>query len=82
MMNRLSRWFALFLVGILFIAGCLSMIGAPIARYITGEDYYLWVMLGVSFVTLSLALVGSKLVLWYRMKYDAIFKNKTVQISP
>jgi hypothetical protein len=27
---------------------------------------------GLSFVTLLLALIGSKLVLWYRMKYDAI----------
>jgi hypothetical protein len=71
-MNRLSRWFASFLVWILFIAGCLSMVGAPIARYITEEDYYLWVMLGMSFVTLSLAFIGSKLVLWYRVKYDAI----------
>jgi magnesium-transporting ATPase (P-type) len=71
-MNRSSKWFSLFLVWILFIAGCLSMLGSPIARYITGEMYYLWIMLGVSFVTLSLALIISKLVLWHRVRYDSI----------
>ena len=61
-MNGFSRQFVVFFVWILFITGCVSMIGAPIARYVTGQEYYLWLMLGVSFVSLLLARAAIELV--------------------
>jgi hypothetical protein len=38
------------------------MLLSPIARYKTGEEQYLWIFLGVSFVALIIALAINKLL--------------------
>ena len=51
-----------FLVWILFLVGCASFLASPLARYVTGEDFWLWVMVGISFGALAMALGIIKLI--------------------
>ena len=61
-MDSMARTLAQYLVWALTFIGCLCMLLSPVARYATGEELYLWVTLGASFVALILALGVYKLV--------------------
>lgn len=60
-MDSLVKSLAQFLVWLLICIGCLCMLLSPVARYATGEELYLWIALGASFVALMLALGVYKL---------------------
>jgi hypothetical protein len=60
-MDSIVRSLAQFLVWALIFIGCACMILSPVARYATGEELYLWIALGTSFVALMLALGVYKL---------------------
>jgi len=61
-MSNMFKALSLTVVWILFLVGCSSFLISPLARYMTGEDFWLWVMVGISFTALVLALGIIKLV--------------------
>ncbi len=46
----------------LFFIGCFSLLLSPVARYVTREDLWLWVAVGISTTALLLALMLSKII--------------------
>ena len=62
MMDNLLKAMGQFTVWALIFIGSACMLLSPIARYATGEEFYLWVLLGASFVALLLALAITKLL--------------------
>lgn len=60
-MDSMVRTLAQCLVWALTFIGCLCMLLSPVARYATGEELYLWIALGASFVALIMALGVYKL---------------------
>ena len=61
-MDNLLKAMAQFTVWALIFIGGACMLLSPIARYATGEEFYLWILLGASFVALLLALGINKLL--------------------
>jgi hypothetical protein len=61
-MQNTFKSLSLTAVWILFLAGCVSFLISPVARYVTGEEFWLWIAVGVSFIALVLALGFIKLV--------------------
>jgi hypothetical protein len=61
-MDNIVKSLAQLIVWILITVGGLCMLLSPIARYATGEEQYLWIFLGASFVALVIALAINKLL--------------------
>lgn len=61
-MSNVLKALSLTVVWILFLVGCGSFLISPLARYVTGEDFWLWIAVGVSFSALILALGIIKLI--------------------
>jgi len=61
-MSNLFKALSLTVVWILFLVGCGSFLVSPLTRYVTGEEYWLWVTVGISFIALVLALGIIKLI--------------------
>ena len=61
-MSNMLKSLSLTIVWILFLVGCGSFLISPLARYVTGEDFWLWIAVGVSFSALVLALGIIKLI--------------------
>ena len=49
-------------IWILFFIGGLSFLISPMTRYITGEEFWLWITLGISFIAFTFALVIIKFI--------------------
>ena len=61
-MQQIAKALASISVWVLSLVGCSSFLIAPVARYYTGEEFWLWFTLGISVFTLIMALVFIKLV--------------------
>jgi hypothetical protein len=61
-MSNIFKALSLTVVWILFLVGCGSFFISPLTRYVTGEDFWLWVTVGISFIALILALGIIKLI--------------------
>ena len=59
-MQHIVKAFTSVLVVIFSLAGCLGFLAAPLARYISGEESWLWAALIISVITLMTALVLTK----------------------
>jgi hypothetical protein len=61
-MDNIFKSLAQLIVWTFIAIGGLCMLLSPVARYATGEDLYLWIFLGASFLALILALAINKIL--------------------
>ena len=61
-MTQIFKTLTSIMVWFLCFIGGLSFLISPMTRYITGEDFWLWIALGISFIAFTFALIIIKFI--------------------